>query len=163
MDDWTRLSLEDLGRMTPRPGDNREPERKRRQRVGGVFWTRSRKETLAAWLFIFPDCIGLLVFVAIPMVLALSLGFFSVDGFGAYKFVGLANYNRMLRDPLFLKSLGVTIVYVLCLVPGLYVSGLGLGLLVHRAMEDSIFYAVCCQPGCRCLDLEGDAHRQSRL
>jgi multiple sugar transport system permease protein len=69
-------------------------------------------------LFIFPDCIGLLVFVAIPIVLTLSLGFFSVDGFGGYKFVGLANYNRMLRDPLFMKSLGVTIVYVLCLVPG---------------------------------------------
>jgi len=32
----------------------------------------------------------------------------------------------MLRDPLFMKSLGVTIVYVLCLVPGLYVSGLAL-------------------------------------
>ena len=37
----------------------------------------------------------------------------------------------MLRDPLFMKSLGVTIVYdVLCLVPGLYASGLGLALLV---------------------------------
>ena len=83
-------------------------------------------------MFIFPDCIGLLVFAAIPMALALSLGFFSVDGFGGYKFVGLANYNRMLRDPLFMKSLGVTMVYVLCLVPGLYVSGLGLGLLVRQ-------------------------------
>ena len=132
MDDRTRLSLEDLGRMTPQPGDIGEHEKKRRQRVGRVFWTRSRKETFAAWLFIFPDCIGLLVFVAIPIVLALSLGFFSVDGFGGYKFVGLANYNRMLRDPLFMKSLGVTIVYVLCLVPGLYVSGLGLALLVRQ-------------------------------
>jgi hypothetical protein len=125
MAERTRLSLDDLGRMTPRPGDNGEHERKRRQLVDPVFWTRSRKETFAAWLFIFPDCIGLLVFVAIPMVLALSLGFFSVNGFGGYSFVGLANYNRMLRDPLFIKSLGVTIVYVLCLVPGLYFSGLG--------------------------------------
>jgi multiple sugar transport system permease protein len=132
MDDLTRLPLDNLGRMISQPGDNREPEGKRGQQSGHVFWTRSRKETLAAWLFIFPDCIGLLVFVAIPMVLALSLGFFSVDGFGGYKFVGLANYNRMLRDPLFMKSLGVTVVYVLCLVPGLYVSGLGLGLLVRQ-------------------------------
>jgi hypothetical protein len=67
MDDQTRSSLEDLGRMTPRPGDNGERERKHRQLVGRVFWTRSRKETFAAWLFIFPDCIGLLVFVAIPI------------------------------------------------------------------------------------------------
>jgi hypothetical protein len=82
---------ENLGRMTPPPGDNGEHERKRRQLVDRAFWTHLRKETVAAWLFIFPDCIGLLVFVAIPMLLALSLGFFSVDGFGGYKFVGLAN------------------------------------------------------------------------
>ena len=104
------------------------PTQKKRR----LFWTRSRKETLAAWLFILPDTIGLLIFVAIPMVLALSLGFFSVDGFGGYKFVGLANYYRMFRDPLFLGSLWVTIVYVICLVPGLYVSGLGLALLVRQ-------------------------------
>ena len=134
MDHLTRLPLDNLGGAS-QPGDNREPEGRRRQQAGHVFWTRSRKETLAAWLFIFPDCIGLLVFVAIPMVLALSLGFFSVDGFGGYKFVGLANYNRMLRDPLFMKSLGVTIVYVLCLVPGLYVSGLGLALVVRQKIR----------------------------
>src|SRR3984885_16212095 len=118
--------------MTPRPGGDGEHERKRRRPVGRVFWTRSRKEAFAAWLFIFPDCIGMLVFVAIPMVLALSLGFFNVDGFGGYKFVGLANYHRMLHDPLFLKSIGVTIVYVVCLVPGLYVTGLGLAILVRQ-------------------------------
>jgi len=121
----------DRGRHT-QLSDPPAAEGKRRQPVGRVFWTRSRKETLAAWLFIFPDCIGLLVFVAVPMVLALGLGFFSVDGFGGYKFVGLANYNRILRDPLFMKSLGVTIVYVFALVPGLYVSGLGLALLVRQ-------------------------------
>lgn len=87
---------------------------------------------MAAFLFILPDSLGLLIFVGLPMLLALSLGFFSVDGFGGYKFVGLANYNRMLRDPLFLKSLWVTILYVLILVPGLYVTGLGLALLVRQ-------------------------------
>jgi multiple sugar transport system permease protein len=97
-----------------------------------VFWTRSRKEALAAFLFILPDSLGLLVFVGIPMLLALSLGFFSVDGFGGYKFVGLANYNRMFHDPLFLKSLWVTVLYVIILVPGLYATGLGLALLVSQ-------------------------------
>jgi multiple sugar transport system permease protein len=106
----------------------RQPDRPR----SGGFWTRSRKEALAAFLFILPDSLGLLVFVGIPMVLALSLGFFSVDGFGGYKFAGLANYSRMLRDPLFIKSLWVTVVYVLILVPGLYVTGLGLALLVSQ-------------------------------
>lgn len=132
MDDLTRLSLDKLERPIPEPGDNRERGEKRPQRGGRTFWTRSRKETLAAWLFILPDCVGLFIFVAIPMVLALGLGFFNVDGFGGYKFAGLANYNRMLRDPLFLNSLSVTVVYVLCIVPGLYVSGLGLALLMQQ-------------------------------
>src|SRR5271169_4030991 len=132
MDDPPRLSLDDLGPSTGEPGNERAPGRIAVQRRGRPFWTRSLKEAFAAWLFILPDFIGLLIFVAIPMVLALSLGFFSVDGFGGYKFIGLANYNRMLHDPLFLKSIGVTIVYVVCLVPGLYVSGLGLALLVRQ-------------------------------
>ncbi len=130
MDDPPRLSLDNLDFR--KPGPDQEPSPESVRRTGRTFWTRSRKEALAAWLFILPDLIGLLIFVAIPMVLALSLGFFSVDGFGGYKFVGLANYFRMSRDPLFLKSLGVTIVYVAILVPGLYVSGLGLALLVRQ-------------------------------
>jgi multiple sugar transport system permease protein len=68
------------------------------------------------------------------MVLALGLGFFNVSGFGAYTFVGLANYQRMFADPLFLGSLETTAKYVAVLVPGLYVSGLGLALLVRRPL-----------------------------
>jgi multiple sugar transport system permease protein len=101
-------------------------------RKRGIIWSHSRKEALAAYLFILPDSIGLLIFVAIPMLLSLSLGFFSVDGFGSYKFVGLANYQHMFHDPLFLKSLGVTALYVVVLVPALYVTGLGLALLVSQ-------------------------------
>ncbi|HEX6014169.1 MAG TPA: sugar ABC transporter permease [Geminicoccaceae bacterium] len=85
-------------------------------------------------MFVLPDALGLLVFVAGPMVLSLGLGFFSVSGFGSFRFVGLANYRRMLADPLFLTSLRVTLTYVLVLVPCLYVSGLGLALLIQRKL-----------------------------
>lgn len=90
------------------------------------------RERLAGYLFVAPDAIGLLIFVGIPMVLALGLGFFELDGFGGIKFAGLANYNRMLLDPLFWQSLRVTVLYVALLVPALYVAGLGLALLVQR-------------------------------
>jgi multiple sugar transport system permease protein len=72
-----------------------------------------------------------MIFVGGPMILSLSLGFFSVSGFGEYTFVGLDNYRRMLGDPLFWCSLQVTILYVVALVPLLYVVGLGLALLVQ--------------------------------
>jgi multiple sugar transport system permease protein len=87
---------------------------------------------VAAYLFLAPDLIGLLLFVGIPMVLSLSLGFFDVSGFGTYTFAGLTNYRQMFADPLFLGSLRVTAQYVVVLVPGLYITGLGLALLVKQ-------------------------------
>jgi multiple sugar transport system permease protein len=89
------------------------------------------RERIAGYLFVAPDAIGLLIFVGGPMILSLSLGFFSVSGFGEYDFVGLANYRRMLGDPLFWKSLQVTLFYVIALVPALYVVGLALALIVQ--------------------------------
>jgi multiple sugar transport system permease protein len=89
------------------------------------------RETIAGYLFVAPDAIGLLIFVGGPMVLSLSLGFFSVSGFGEYAFVGLDNYRRMIGDPLFWRSIQVTILYVVALVPLLYIVGLGLALLVQ--------------------------------
>ncbi len=91
-----------------------------------------RRETVAGLLFVAPVAFGLALFAAFPMLLALGLGFYEVDGFGGYRFVGLANYGRMFSDPLFLQSLRVTLLYVLMLVPSLYVVGLGLALLVQR-------------------------------
>ncbi|MGI8475844.1 MAG: carbohydrate ABC transporter permease [Thermomicrobiales bacterium] len=96
--------------------------------------SRKHREWIAAYLFLLPDVLGLVVFLGVPMVLALSLGFFEVDGFGAYTYIGLDNYRQMARDPLFRDSLRVTGTYVLVLVPGLYVTGLGLALLVKQKL-----------------------------
>lgn len=104
------------------------------------------REWIAGYLFVAPDFIGLLVFVGLPMLLALVIGFFDVNGFGAFQFVGFANYQRMLADPLFWQCLRVTAIYVVLLVPALYVVGLGLALLVQRtgrfnSVMRSMFFA----------------------
>ena len=77
------------------------------------------RERIAGYLFVAPDAIGLMIFVGGPMILSLSLGFFSVSGFGEYTFVGLDNYRRMLGDPLFCAASRSTILYVVALVPPL--------------------------------------------
>jgi multiple sugar transport system permease protein len=109
-------------------------------RTAGRTLSGQHREWVAGYLFILPDAIGLLIFVGAPMVLSLSLGFFEVTGFGGYRFVGLANYQRMLADPLFLQSLRVTLTYVVLLVPSLYVAGLGLALLVQRRSRANGFF-----------------------
>jgi len=56
--------------------------------------SRKHREWLAAYLFLLPDVIGLFIFLGIPMILALSLGFFEVDGFGGYRYIGLQTTAR---------------------------------------------------------------------
>ncbi len=94
--------------------------------------SRKHREWLAAALFVAPDAIGLLVFLGVPMVLALGLGFFEVSGFGGIAFAGLDNYRKMFADPLFLDSLKVTVMYVAGFVVGVFVVSLGLALLVRQ-------------------------------
>ena len=96
--------------------------------------SRKHREWLAAGLFLLPDVVGLFLFLAVPMVLALSLGFFQVTGFGDYTWVGLANYRQMFNDPAFTDSLRVTAKYVAILVPALFLTALGLALLVKQAL-----------------------------
>ncbi|HZY67822.1 MAG TPA: sugar ABC transporter permease, partial [Devosia sp.] len=107
--------------------------------------TRHR-ESLAGYLFVLPDLIGLLLFIGLPMLLAFGISVFEVDGFGSFRFVGAANYVRMWHDPLFWQSLRVTVYFALLLVPLLYAAGLGLALLIQRnsrfnAVMRSMFFA----------------------
>ncbi|MFF4793917.1 carbohydrate ABC transporter permease [Streptomyces sp. NPDC001276] len=96
--------------------------------------SRKHREWLAAGLFLAPDVLGLLVFVAIPMVLSIGLSFFQVSGFGSYEWIGLGNYRRMMNDPLFWDSMEITGEYVVILVPVLFCVSLGLGLLVKQKL-----------------------------
>jgi multiple sugar transport system permease protein len=104
------------------------------------------REWIAGYLLVLPDALGLLLFLGVPMGLSLLLGLFEVNGFGAYRFVGVANYARMMRDPLFWSAARVTAIYAVMLVPLLYVTGLGLALLVQKtnrfnAVMRSMFFA----------------------
>ncbi|WP_113358606.1 carbohydrate ABC transporter permease [Rhizobium sp. SYY.PMSO] len=103
-------------------------------------------EWIAGYLFVLPDALGLFLFLGVPMLLSLVLSVYEVNGFGGYNFVGAKNYIRMWHDPLFWKGARVTALYALMLVPSLYVTGLGLALLVQQtnrfnAVMRSMFFA----------------------
>lgn len=102
------------------------------ERPAATKLTSRQREAIAGYLFVAPDAIGLALFIGLPMLLALGISVFEVDGFGTYRFVGMGNYVRMWGDPLFWQSLWVTVRLVLMLVPLLYIVGLGLALLVRR-------------------------------
>lgn len=94
--------------------------------------SRRRREAVAAYLFLAPDLLGLVVFILLPMVLAFCVAFYAVDGFGNYTFVGLDNYRLMGSDTKLWKALGVTGTYTLAFVPLTFVASLVLALLVRE-------------------------------
>lgn len=104
----------------------------RRDPIWGL--SRKHREWIAAYLFLAPDLLGLLVFLGLPMLLALGLGFFEVDGFGNFTFAGIKNYRTMFVDPQFLVSLRVTLLYVCVFVPALFLVSLALALLVQQKL-----------------------------
>jgi multiple sugar transport system permease protein len=94
-------------------GSVAQPERPRgrlrRRLLGGPRWV--------GWAFVRPGLIGLAVFIVIPQVASLILGFSDSTLLGGVQFTGTENYLRLLRDPQFLNSVVVTAVFVLVYVP----------------------------------------------
>lgn len=91
-------------------------------------------------LFLLPAGLGIVVFVVLPAVLSLVASFFSVPlAGGAWTWVGLANFQRVLTDPAVLQSMGNTVVYsAITIVPSL-VIGLTLALLANSISRGKPF------------------------
>lgn len=75
-----------------------------------------RRETLVSYLFLLPALIFFVLFVIVPMGIALVTSFFNYT-MQDFTFVGLDNYREMFRDPVFVRSLWNTALIVLVAVP----------------------------------------------
>jgi multiple sugar transport system permease protein len=62
--------------------------------------SRTRGDRLAATLLIGPNVIAYIVFIVVPAVSGVIIGFYSWDLFTSPKWVGLANYRKLFHDPM---------------------------------------------------------------
>src|SRR4051812_12640709 len=85
----------------------------RRQVARPMRSSLRRRATLAGYLFISPVILGYLIWVAGPMIMAIWLSLTEWDMLQPAQFVGLSNYQQMLHDNLFWKSLAVTFYFTL--------------------------------------------------
>jgi len=72
-----------------------------------------------AWLFVAPALLGLLLFVAVPFVLAFGLAFTNLR-LGSplpLEFVGMEQFQRIFNDPAFLRALFNNALFALVVVP----------------------------------------------
>jgi multiple sugar transport system permease protein len=94
------------------------------------------REARAFWLLISPWVIGFIAFTGGPIIASLFLSFTDYTGTAQFPtFVGLQNYQMLSVDPIFLKSLVVTIYYVVLSVPLSLVFSLLLALLLNQRVR----------------------------
>jgi len=79
-----------------------------------------------------PALVLLLIFVIYPMFHTFYLSFTKWDGFTSPKFVGLANYRRMIHDPLFWTSVKNNVFIFAVFLPVVTLVGLAYALLLHN-------------------------------
>ena len=112
----------------------------------------SRAERRAAWLLMSPALGAITLFFALPLIAALLLSLTDFDIYALAdprnaRLVGLDNYLRLLRDPLFWRVMRNTLVFVMIGVPLTLLASLGGALLVNsrlarlRGLYRTIFYA----------------------
>jgi len=79
--------------------------------------TVQQQQRLWGWIFLSPWLIGFTVFTAFPMIASAYFSFTDYRIGEEIHFVGLANWSKLLTDPVTLKSLGVTLRFGLVVVP----------------------------------------------
>ncbi|MEY3929142.1 MAG: hypothetical protein RLZZ516_852 [Cyanobacteriota bacterium] len=89
-----------------------------------------------AWGFLAPGLALLTLSVLIPAALALVISFSrsGLDVSEPLQFIGLANIQRLLADPMFFRVLGTTLLYLVGVVPPVVLGSLALAVLVNRQL-----------------------------
>ena len=92
-----------------------------------------RRETISAYGFLLPSLIFFLGFVIFPMILCVYTSFFdSTMGKDAKDvLIGFSNYIELWKDPIFLRSLGNTILIVVVSVPIVCIFSLWVASIIY--------------------------------
>lgn len=96
---------------------------------------QARAEERAAFAFLSPWLIGLVVFLAAPLAWSVYISMSDEQLVKPGRFIGLDNYSQIFtNDPSFYQSLGVTLRWILLTTPLFLVAGLGLALLLNQKL-----------------------------
>ena len=90
-----------------------------------------RRENIAGYLFMLPSLLFFFGFVIFPMGMCLFNSFFNYT-MTDFRFVGLANYQELIADPIFHKALINTIVIVLVSVPVTCIFSLWVASIIYK-------------------------------
>lgn len=105
------------------------------------------QKKLAPYLFILPNTIIFLIFVIVPSIYGIIYSFTDFDGLSKPNFVGLGNYINILSNPDFWSVFERTLIYVILVVPLIYLFSLLIAMLLSKEFKfKGLFRAVIYWP-----------------
>lgn len=110
----------------------------------------AKRKTIWTILFLIAPLTVYLVIVIIPLLTSFYYSMTDWNGFNAkYAFIGLANFEKITRDPLFLNAIKNTVIWMAAaiLIPTIF--GLSIALVINQGVAaanvyKSIFYLPIC-------------------
>ncbi|MEO6130511.1 MAG: sugar ABC transporter permease [Saprospiraceae bacterium] len=99
-----------------------------------------RKSSTASYLLVSPYILHFTVFVLFPVSFSLFLTFHEWNIIGPMKYVGLANYEKLVQDQYFLKSIRNTLVFLAIHIPLQIIIALGLAAVLNEKIWFRAFF-----------------------
>lgn len=106
-------------------------------------WLMKKTRTLrSAIFFLFPAFIFYVIFMVYPIIQSVQLSFTEWNGYAtiAPEWVGIANYKRMLSDPVFIKAFKNTVLYMVINIVVQIPIGLMLALFLSKKRKGQRFF-----------------------
>jgi len=119
-----------MATLTDRAAPAAAAAHRRGRRPSGVQQARSR----AGWILLLPALVHSAIFIAVPTVIVVALGFTDTRIVGRGSWIGLGNYVKLLGDDTFRKALLHTLTYTLVVVP----VGMVVALLIAIGLNQNI-------------------------
>src|SRR6187200_1342946 len=107
---------------------------------GGGLRAERRSEAIAGYTLILIPMVLFLVLNIGQIFYALYISFFDWGSRGPKEFLGIANYESLLGDRIFLKAIQNTIYYALLVVPIQMAIGLFLAVIVNQKIRGQTFF-----------------------
>jgi ABC-type sugar transport system permease subunit len=100
------------------------------------------RKNVIGYGFIFPWMVALVVFIGMPFAAGFYFSFCDYPPLQSPVWVGLDNYKEMLGDPLFQKSMGVTLTYGAVAIPIGVCLAMTLAMFLNARIRGQTFYRV---------------------
>ncbi|MDP3951395.1 MAG: sugar ABC transporter permease [Microbacterium sp.] len=103
-------------------------------------WRTRMREPAAGLLFVLPMLVLFVIFRYVPTLGAAGMSFTDYRLNGDFSFVGAENYQRLVQDPIFISSLGTTLLYAVIYVPLVFVIAMATAILLHNVVWAKGFF-----------------------